>query len=74
MPLSLQFSMLHWEFDLGDEIIMEKHARVSCELISIKDASYKLIIVPPSLMLSCPSFNFIKQFIESGGYFRWNTP
>ncbi|MEM3658121.1 MAG: glycosyl hydrolase [Candidatus Hadarchaeum sp.] len=59
---------LHWEFDLGDELVMEKHAKVLGEgTIVVKNASYKVIIVPPSLTWSRATFNLIKDFINNNG-------
>jgi hypothetical protein len=60
--------MLHWEFDIGDEIIMEKHAEVSEKgIIRVKDASYKLVIIPPSLTWSRSTFSLIEKFLNSKG-------
>lgn len=60
--------MLHWEFDLGDEILMEKYAEVSGKgVIKVKDASYRLIIIPPSLTWSRSTFRLIERFLNSGG-------
>lgn len=60
--------MLHWEFDLGDELVMEKHAKVSREgVIIVKNASYKIIIIPSSLTWSRATFDLIKDFINNGG-------
>ena len=60
--------MLHWKFDLGDEIIMEKHAKVPGKgIVKVKDASYKLIIIPPSLTWSRSTFSLIEKFLDSEG-------
>lgn len=59
---------LHWDFDLGDETIMERHARVlGGGLLQIKEATYRLMIVPPSLTWSRVTFDLMKQFLDSGG-------
>jgi len=60
--------MLHWEFDIGDETIMEKHAKVTGGgIISVKESAYRLIIVPSSLTWSRSTFNMMVKFLNSGG-------
>ncbi|MEM2088482.1 MAG: glycosyl hydrolase [Thermoproteota archaeon] len=60
--------MLHWEFDIGDETVMEKYAKVmDGGLIRVKESSYRLVIVPSSLTWSRSTFNMMVEFLNSGG-------
>jgi len=39
---------MHVGFDLGDELIMEKHAAAEAKTLSVGDMEYRCVIVPPS--------------------------
>jgi len=59
---------LHWDFDFGDETILERHAHVeNKESFIVKEAVYKLIVVPPSLTWSRKTVNLITRFLDVGG-------
>ncbi|HIE13988.1 TPA: hypothetical protein EYP70_01810 [Candidatus Bathyarchaeota archaeon] len=58
---------LHWDFDLGDEIIMERHGKVEAGKMRIGKMLYKTVIVPPSLNWSRRTYLLLKDFLESGG-------
>jgi len=58
----------HWDFDLGDEVILARHAHIKDkESFIVKEASYKLIVVPPSLTWSRKTVNLLARFSEVGG-------
>jgi len=58
---------LHWDFDFGDEIILERHARIESNSFIVKEATYKLIVVPPSLTWTRKTVKLITEFLDAGG-------
>lgn len=65
--LSMSLLKLHIDFDLGDEMIMEKYADVEGPRLKIGKASYEVVIVPPCLTLARSTFELLKRFKNSGG-------
>ncbi len=62
--VSLLTSLLgmHIGFDLGDELIMEKHAAVAGETLRVGKMEYKCVIVPPSKNWGRSVVEFLRQF------------
>ncbi|MEW6359891.1 MAG: glycosyl hydrolase [Planctomycetota bacterium] len=59
---------IHRDYDLGDEILLERHARVRGGMVRVaKKGAYKIIVVPPSLTWSKATFNLLRSFLKSGG-------
>jgi hypothetical protein len=59
---------LHWDFDYGDEIILERHARVEGrEAFIVNEGRYRLMIVPPSLTWARKTVDLLIRFLERGG-------
>lgn len=58
---------LHWDFEYGDEIIMEKHARVENKSIFIKDREYSLVILPYALSIEQSTLRLITEYVHNGG-------
>lgn len=55
------------DFHYGDEIIMEKHARVADGKLIIGQHSYSTIVVPPALTLRSSTIKLLKDFAQVAG-------
>ncbi|MFQ6095066.1 MAG: glycosyl hydrolase, partial [Candidatus Bathyarchaeia archaeon] len=59
---------LHWDFDFGDEMILERHGRVEAqEAFLVNESKYRLIIVPPSLTWARRTVDLLLRFLDAGG-------
>lgn len=59
---------LQWDYDFGDEFIMERHGSVASDAVVIGDRRYSVIIVPDSATVVKEStFNLMEPFLENGG-------
>ncbi|RLF14197.1 MAG: hypothetical protein DRJ66_06490 [Thermoprotei archaeon] len=58
---------LHIDFELGDEILMEKYGRVEERALCIGRAKYDVVIIPPCYTLSKNTVKLLSEFIERGG-------
>ncbi|MBI3991455.1 MAG: hypothetical protein HY350_04815 [Candidatus Omnitrophica bacterium] len=57
----------HFEFDLGDETIIEKYGNVSGEKLSVKEMAYRVIVLPETITIRRSTLGLIMKFIQSGG-------
>lgn len=57
----------HYSFDFGDELIMERHAKVVDDTIRVKDSTYRIVVIPPSLNVASSTFRLLKTFAQNGG-------
>lgn len=55
------------DFHYGDEIIMEKHAKVENGRLVIGQHSYSTVVVPPTLTLRSSTFRLLNDFAQSAG-------
>jgi len=58
---------LKYDFELGDEQLMEKYGKVSGNELVIGRARYKVVIIPPSITLAKNTVKLLKEFVENGG-------
>ena len=58
---------LHVDFELGDELIMAKHASVDGARLRVGRASYDAVIVPPCLTVASTTLKLLREFAEAGG-------
>ncbi len=58
---------LHLDFELGDEMIIEKYGSVEKNLFRIGRAKYSIVILPPSINISSSTLKLLKHFVENGG-------
>ncbi|MGC9013557.1 MAG: glycosyl hydrolase [Thermoproteota archaeon] len=58
---------LHIDFDLGDEMLMEKYAKVEGSKLKVGRASYEVIVVPPSITIAKSTLKLLKEFKNAGG-------
>jgi hypothetical protein len=59
----------HRDFHYGDEILMEKYARVSADgpIFEVGQMRYQAVIVPPSHTWSANTARLLKEFAAAGG-------
>lgn len=57
---------LHYDYDLADEHLIEKYAKIKNKFILGK-MSYSFVIIPPCLTLSKTTFKLLTEFINFGG-------
>ncbi|MBT2760320.1 glycosyl hydrolase [Paenibacillus sp. ISL-20] len=55
------------EHDYGSEGIIERHGKVEGERFIVGEASYRVVVIPPSVTLSKETVNLLHQFILQGG-------
>jgi len=58
---------VHYDFDLGDETIMEEKGRVEGNKIFINLAGYSVVVIPPVKTLFASTIKLLKQFMDEGG-------
>ena len=58
---------LHYDFDLGDEIIMAERGSVKGRSLVVGEASYKLVVIPESDTLFASTAELLKKFLDAGG-------
>lgn len=57
-----------WDYDLGDEFIMENHGRVKNGKLAVAARSYELVIVSGDMKnMKATTFSLIRQFMNEGG-------
>lgn len=57
-------------FDYGDELVMEKNAKVIEEnntYLQVGHCKYSVVIIPPSLTWSRFTYNLLNEFVDHGG-------
>jgi hypothetical protein len=57
----------HYDFDMGDEDIMSRHAQVKNQELTVGKASYRAVIIPPMITLRKSTFELLKKFVGSNG-------
>lgn len=58
---------LHIDFDLGDEILLSKHASVVGSKLKVGRMLYDAVIVPPCVTLASTTLKLLQEFVEEGG-------
>lgn len=53
---------IHVDFDLGDEMLMEKYGRVDGGKLYVGEASYDFVIIPPSVTLAKNTVKLLREF------------
>ena len=65
ISMSLLKSQVGYEY--GDEVIMERHGRVSEDGLSIGDMTYRVVVIPPVNNLFGSTVQLLRQFLAAGG-------
>ncbi len=58
---------LHYDFDLGDEIVLSREGSVKRRRVVVGRASYRLVIVPECDTIFRSTGELLKGFLETGG-------
>jgi hypothetical protein len=58
---------LHYDFDLGDEMVMARHAAVRGRRLAVGKAAYKVVILPESDTIFRSTVELLQQFLDAGG-------
>ena len=58
---------LHYDFGLGDEIIISRHGDVKGRQFAIGKAKYKVVIIPQSDTLFSSTVELLRRFLDAGG-------
>ena len=57
----------HWDFELGDEMIMARHGKVEEGCLVVGRCRYKAVIIPPSLTISSSVLRLLEEYVAEGG-------
>jgi hypothetical protein len=68
MNLIKEFTKIHVDFELGDELLLAKYGRVEGRRLTVGRAKYSIVVIPPSYNMLRSTFNLLKNFIEGGGF------
>lgn len=58
---------IHVDFELGDETLMAKHARVEGARLRVGRALYDAVVVPPSVTIASSTLKLLKELVSAGG-------
>jgi len=72
--IAKKLSENHRDYDLGDEILMEKYGSVEEGKLIIGRSIYSTVIVPPSISWTSTTFNLLKKFVQQGGQLIFIKP
>lgn len=67
MRVSTWLNEIQHDHDFGDELIMQRHARVEGECLVIGQARYRLIVIPPALTLARSTVRLLHEWLDAGG-------
>ena len=57
-----------WDYDFGDEYILERHSRVENQQIIVGARKYEVIIIPRSMIqIKSSTLGLLEQFLTEGG-------
>ncbi|MER3500615.1 MAG: hypothetical protein C4295_03900 [Candidatus Fervidibacterota bacterium] len=57
----------HYDFDFGDEFILQRHGKVADGELQVGLCAYSVVIVPPSISWFGSTFKLLQQFADAGG-------
>ena len=67
LKTSLCLSELHYDYDYGDELIMERHGRVEGADFVVNKMRYKVVVMPGSLVWFKNTVDLLEIFVKNGG-------
>ena len=67
LELLRELIKLHIDFELGDEMLIEKYGSVESGKFVIGRAKYAYVIMPPMINVGGKTLELLKKFTESGG-------
>lgn len=57
----------HYDYDLGDETILQECGRAENGKLTVNLASYSVVVMPPMKNLLRSTFELLREFVQSGG-------
>ena len=57
----------HYDYDLGDELIMEEYGGWSDNCLRVNQATYKLVVIPPVITLRTSTIDLLAKYLQAGG-------
>lgn len=58
-----------WDYDLGDEFILERHGRVDEARMTVHSRQYEVVIIPEYMShMKESTLNLLLKFLENGGH------
>jgi hypothetical protein len=67
LKLLKEFTKIHVDFELGDEMIIERHGDVDKNFFVIGAKRYKYVILPPMINIGGRTLELLKRFNENNG-------
>jgi hypothetical protein len=67
MNLIREFTRIHVDFELGDELLLAKYGKVEGGRLTVGRVRYSIVVIPPSYNMLRSTFNLLKSFVENGG-------
>ena len=58
---------LHYDYDLGDELILKDYGKVGGTKFFVNRAQYKVIILPPMRNIESSTVKLLEDFLKEGG-------
>lgn len=58
---------VHYDYDLGDELLIEKDGAIKEVKFCVKYAAYKVVVIPPLKTILKSTFNLLLDFLNAGG-------
>ncbi len=65
--VSTWLNEIQHDHDFGDELILQRHARVEGETLVVGQARYRLLVIPPALTLAQSTVHLLRQWLDTGG-------
>ncbi len=65
--LAAELSGLHCDWEFGDEMIMERHAKLLKKQIQIGQRKYSAVVVPSSVNWKSSTLELLRRFVRAGG-------
>lgn len=67
-------SHMHWDYDLGDEMLLSKDGKVKENTLTVKYANYQTVILPPVDTLLESTVELLEKFLKASGKIFAMTP
>jgi len=58
---------MHVDFELGDEMLIAKHAKIEGAKLRVGRALYDAAVVPPSVTIASSTLKLLREFADAGG-------
>jgi len=65
--LSNMLLKLHYDYEYGNEYLIEKYGRTEKGRFIIGNQSYDIVVIPPSITLRTKTLSLLKDFVLNGG-------